>query len=66
MFLYHTAALNAWDRIQELGKIIESYIKVKQGPRKHFSDILQSVQIGVTDPEARCILIESLALKMPT
>lgn len=31
--LCSTAALNAWIRIQELGKRIESYIRVKQGQR---------------------------------
>ena len=55
--LCSTAALNAWDRIQELGKRIESYIRVKQGQREPFSDFLQrltkAVQIGVTDPDAR-------------
>ena len=38
--LYSTAALNAWDRIQELGKRTESYkhIRIKQGQREPFSD----------------------------
>ena len=61
----HTAALKAQDRIQKLGKRVESYLRVKQGQREPFSDFLQrltrAVQIGVTDPEARCIIIESLA-----
>ena len=35
--LCHTAILNTWDRIQEQWKIIESYIRVKQGQREHFS-----------------------------
>ena len=39
--LCSTAALNAWDRIQELGKIIESHIRVKQGQREPISDFLQ-------------------------
>ena len=52
--LCSTAALNAWDRIQELGtQRIESYIRVKQGQREPFTDFLQrltkSVQLGVTD-----------------
>ena len=38
---------------------------VKQGQREPFSDFLQrlirAVQIGVNDPEARCIIIESLS-----
>ena len=29
--LSHTAVLNAWDRIKELGKRIETYSRVKQG-----------------------------------
>ena len=28
--LYHKAALNIWERIQELGKRIESYTRVRQ------------------------------------
>ena len=55
--LCHTTTLNAWDRIQELRKIIESYAMAKQGQRKHFSDFIQRLikafQIGETDPEAR-------------
>ena len=31
--LCHTAALNAWDRIEEVGKKIESFTKVIQGPK---------------------------------
>ena len=44
---------------------MESYLRVKQGQRECFSDILQrltkAVQIGITDPEARHKIIESLA-----
>ena len=32
--LCHAAALNAWDRIGEIGKKIESFTKVIQGPKK--------------------------------
>ena len=53
MSLCSTVTLNAWDRIQELGKRTESYIRVKQGQREFFTDFLQrltkSVQLGVTD-----------------
>ena len=60
-------ALKAWDRIQELSNIVESYLRVKQVQKKIFSDFLQrltkTVKIGVTDPEAGHIVIESLAYK---
>ena len=56
--------LRAWNRVQDTGKRIESYIRVKQGQREHFSDFLQritkAVQIGIPDPEERKIVIESL------
>ena len=55
------------DRIREPRKRIESYIRVKQGQREPFTDFLQRltniVQLRVTDPEARCVLIESLAFE---
>ena len=49
--------------IQEPRKRVESYISVKQGQREPFSDFLQrlTIQIVVTDPEDRHVLIESLA-----
>ena len=60
-----TATLRAWDRVQDSGQRVESYIRVKQGQREPFSDFLQrltkAVQIGIPDPEARNIVIESLA-----
>ena len=44
---------------------MESYLRVKEGQREPFSAFLQrllrAVQIGITDPEVRCIIIESLA-----
>ena len=62
--LCHTTALTTWDKIQELGNIIESYTKVILGPRRTFSDFLlrltKAIQIGVADTEARGVLIESL------
>ena len=68
--LCHKAALNVWDRIQDPEKWIESYTRIKQGQREPFSDFLQrlakAVQIGITDPDARRVLIESLVLKMST
>ena len=39
--LCHTAALNAWERIQELGKQNESYIRVKQGQRESCSNFIK-------------------------
>ena len=46
---------------------IESYIRVKQGQREHISDFLQrltkAIQVVVTDPKARCVLIEKLAFE---
>ena len=67
MSLCSTAALNAWDRIQELGKRTESYIRLKQDQREPFTDFIErltkAIQLGVTDPEARCILIESLTFE---
>lgn len=62
-----TAAINAWGRIQKPGKRIKSYIRVKQGQREHFSDFLQTlskaIKVGVTDPEARYILIKTLTFE---
>ena len=67
MSLGHTTVLTAWDKIQELRQRIESCINVIQGLREKVSDFLQrltkAVQIRVADPEARCVLIESLDLK---
>ena len=67
LFLCSTAALNAWDRIQELEKRIESYIRAKHDQREPFTDILErltkAVQLGVTDPEARFVLIESFVFE---
>ena len=49
------------------GKQIESYTRVKQHQREHFTDFLQrltkAVQIEVTDPDARQVLTESLAFE---
>ena len=39
--LCHIAALNAGDRIQELGKIIESYNSFIQGQRKPIHDFIK-------------------------
>ena len=65
--LCQKANLNAWDRIQQLGKWIESYTGVKRGQGEPFINFLQrltkAVQTGVTDPEARWVLIESLAFE---
>ena len=65
--LYSTAALNSWDMIQKPRKITEPYIRAKQGQRELFTDFLQrltkAVQLGMTDPEARLVLIESLTFE---
>ena len=45
--LCHTEALNAWDKIQELGRRTESYIKVKQNLREPSSDFLQRLTKAV-------------------
>ena len=41
LFLCNTAHSNSCDRIEELGKRVESYIWVKHGQRETFSDFLQ-------------------------
>ena len=43
----YAAALNAWDRIREIGKKIESFIKVMQGPKEAFTDFLQRMTLAV-------------------
>ena len=65
--LCHKAALNALNRIQDPAKRVESYTRVRQGQREPFTDFVQrlikALDIGVTDPEARRILLESLAFE---
>ena len=65
--LCHMAALNAWDRIEDVGKKLESFTKVIQSPRETFTDFLQrltsAVNRTVPDSEARRIIIESLAFE---
>lgn len=65
--LCHQAALNAWNRIQDPTKRVESYTRIRQGQREPFIDFLQrlikALDIGVTDPESRRILLESLAFE---
>ena len=41
------AALNAWDKIEEVGRKIESFTKVMQGPKKAFMDFLQKLTSAV-------------------
>ena len=36
--LSHAAVLNAWDRVQEVGKRIESFTKIIQHPKETFID----------------------------
>ncbi|KAL6040241.1 hypothetical protein STEG23_020317 [Scotinomys teguina] len=67
IILCRMAALNAWDRIEEAGKKIESFTKVKQGPKESFMDFLQRLTSAVNrmipDIEARKIVAESLAFE---
>ena len=63
----HKADLSAWNRVQELRKIFESYPRVRQGQKETVTDTLRrlskTLQIGVTDSEGRQIFLESLAFK---
>ena len=59
--------MNAWDRIGEVGKKIESFTKVIQGPKEVFAGFLQRLTSAVNrmipNSEARQIIIESLAFE---
>ena len=59
--LCSTAALNAWDKVHEVGEKIESYVKIRQGPREKFTSFLErlsrAVQLEVADIETREVLI---------
>lgn len=64
----HTTALSAWDRIGEIGEIgktIESFTKIIQGPKETFTGFLQiltsAVNKMIPNSEARQLIIESLA-----
>ena len=65
LLLCHTAALNDWEKILDLGQKIEPYTKVKQGLKETYTDFLQrlamAVHRAVSDPEVRRQLILSLA-----
>ena len=67
LVLCRMAALNAWDRIEEIGKKLESFTKVVQSPRETFTDFLHrltsAVHRSVRDSEARRIIIETLAFE---
>ena len=67
MDLCHAVVLNAWNRIGEIGKKIESFTKVIQGPKEAFMDFLQRLTSAVNrmipNSEARQIIIESLAFE---
>lgn len=67
LILCRTAALNAWDKVEEPGKKSESFTKVKQGPKESFTDFLQrlasAVKRMVSDSEASKAIIESLAFE---
>ena len=51
------AALNAWDRTEKVGKKIESFTKVIEGPKETFTDFLQRLTSAVNrmipNPEVR-------------
>ena len=36
LYAIHTAALNVWDRIEDVGKKIESFTEIRQGPKETF------------------------------
>ena len=65
--LCRMAALNAWDRIEEVGKKLEPFNRVIQSPRETFTDFLHrltsAVNRTVPDSEARRIIIETLAFE---
>ena len=59
--------MNAWDRIEEVGKKIESFTKVREGPKETFTDFLHrltsAINTAIPNSEARQIIIESLAFE---
>ena len=59
--------MNAWDRVGEVGKKIESFTKVIQGPKEVFAGFLQrltsAVKRMIPNSEAKQIIIESLAFE---
>ena len=67
MTLCHLAALNAWDKVAEIGKRLEPFSQVMQCPKETLSDFLQrltsSVERSMLDPSTRKSLIESLAFE---
>lgn len=58
------AALNAWNKVEELGKRIESFTKSIQDQKEVFADFLHrltsAVNRMISDPDGRQIIIESL------
>lgn len=61
-----TEALNAWDRVEELGKRIEAFTKITQGLKEAFTDFWKRLTTAVntvSDPEARQTFIEPLAFE---
>ena len=47
MALLCAATLNAWHKIEEVGKKIESFTEVIQGPKETFIDFLQRLTSAV-------------------
>lgn len=68
MPLYYAEALNTWDRIDKVGKKIESFSIVIPALKEAFSDFLQrltslSASRMKTNSEMRQITFESLAFE---
>ncbi|MGE9716614.1 hypothetical protein ACQP3F_33985, partial [Escherichia coli] len=63
----HAATLNAWDRIGEVGRRIESFTKVIQGSKEAFRDFIRRLTTAVNrmipSSEARQITIQSLSFE---
>ena len=61
------SALNAWERIREIGKKSELFTEVMQSPKEDFTDLLprltSAVNRMIPNSEGRHIIIESLAFE---
>lgn len=63
----HTIALNSWDKFGQQGQS-ELFTEIIQGSNESFTNFLQrlttALNTAISDPAARGILIESLALRV--
>ena len=64
----HLAALTAWDKFEETGKEFRSFIKIIQssGAFTDFSylqRLVSAVNKNISDPEAKQMLVETLAFE---